>query len=108
MALFKARFDERLDCWLSRRPWGKEGRAADRASHMLEPPLGGGSGERHVQTMPEPGRRDPLTSAYSERASIYNANYFVSHDQGLSKAWLKSPGLVNIKAIGIKAQGCAT
>ena len=44
----------------------EEGRAADRAKSMLELPLGGGSGERHVQRMPEAvsegvfGIRDPL------------------------------------------------
>ena len=60
-ALFKARFDERLDCWPVADLGGEEGCAAD--------PLGGGSGERHVQRMPESGRRGPLTSAYSERVS---------------------------------------
>ena len=39
---------------------------------MLELPLGGGSGERHVQRMPEPGRRDPLTSAHSEHMSSFS------------------------------------
>ena len=34
----------------------EEGREADRASSMLEPPLGGGAGERHVQRLPEPHR----------------------------------------------------
>ena len=47
----------------------EEDREAVRASDMLELPLGGGSGERHVQRMPESGRRDPLTSAHSERMS---------------------------------------
>ena len=51
--LLKARFDERLDCCLSGDLGGEEGRAADRAKSILEPPLGGGSGERHVQRMPE-------------------------------------------------------
>ena len=41
---------------------GEEGGEADRVSPMLELPLGGGSGERHVQKMPERGRRDPLNS----------------------------------------------
>ena len=38
--LFDERLDERLDCRPSRRPWGKEGGEADRATPMLEPPLG--------------------------------------------------------------------
>ena len=80
--LLKARFDECLDCCPSGDFGGEEGCAADRASAMLEPPLGRdeeaelceaaarqGSGERHVQRMPESGRRDPRTSAHSERRS---------------------------------------
>ena len=44
----------------------EEGRAADRATSMLELPLGGGSGERNIQRMPEAvsegvfGVREPL------------------------------------------------
>ena len=83
--LLQARFDEGLDCCPSGDLGGEEGRAADRASTMLEPPLGGGrvpqlqtalrqfgrdegaelceaaarqvAGERHGQRMPERGRR---------------------------------------------------
>ena len=58
--LLQARFDECLDCCPSGDLGGEEGCAADRAFAMLEPPLGGGSGERHGQRMPEPCRRDPL------------------------------------------------
>ena len=43
----------------------EEGREADRASSMLEPPLGGGSGERHVQRMPGPVRRGLLLCPHS-------------------------------------------
>ena len=43
----------------------QEGREADRASSMLEPPLGGGSGERHVQRMPGPVRRGLLLCPHS-------------------------------------------
>ena len=64
-ALLKARFDRRRNCCPRGDLGGEEGRAADRARPILEPPLGGGSGERHVQGMPESGRRDPLTSAHS-------------------------------------------
>ena len=45
-----------------RRPWCAEDGEAGRALPMLEPPLGGGSGEQHVQRMPEPGRRDLRSS----------------------------------------------
>ena len=90
-ALFKARFDKRLDCWPVSGLGGEEGGAANRASAMLEPPLGGGAGERHVQRMPEPGRRDPPTSAYSEcAASFHIAEDLVSHEASLriSTIWL--------------------
>ena len=60
--LLKARFDRRLDYRPGGGLGGEEGCAADRASSMREPPLGGGSGERHVQKMPEPRRRDLLNS----------------------------------------------
>ena len=67
--LLQARFDERLDCPQVASLGGEEGGEANRAWHMLELPLGGGSGERHVQGMPESVRRDPLTSSHSERMS---------------------------------------
>ena len=70
--LLQTRFDRRLDCCPSGDFGGEEGCAADRASVMLEPPLGGGSGERHVQRMPGSGRRDPLTSAYAGRTSQFH------------------------------------
>ena len=47
--LLQAPFDECLDCCPGGDLGGEEGCAADRASAMLEPPLGGGSGERQVQ-----------------------------------------------------------
>ena len=85
--LLKARFDRRLDCCTSGGLGGEEGCAADRASAMLELPLGGGSGERHVQRMPGPGRRDPLTSAYSKRAASFHiAECFVSHEHSTALA----------------------
>ena len=95
--LLKARFDRRLDCFLSGDVGGAEGCAADRASAMLEPPLGGGRvpqlqsalrqigrheeaelceaaaggpGERHVQRMPESRRRDLRTSGLSNPGDI--------------------------------------
>ena len=39
-----------------------------------------GSGERHVQRMPESGRRDLLTSAHSKRTALFhNAKSIASH-----------------------------
>ena len=67
--LLKARFDRRLDCCPTGDLGGEEGCAAVRASAMLELPLGGGSGERHVQRMPEPRRRDLRTSDFGLSSS---------------------------------------
>ena len=74
--LLQTRFDRRLNGYPSGDLGGEEGCAADRASPVLEPPLGRdeeaelceaaarqGSGEQHVQRMPVTGRRVPLTSA---------------------------------------------
>ena len=58
--LLKAHFDKRFNCGPSGDLGGEEDCAADRASAMLEPPLGGGSGERHVQRMPEAASKGVL------------------------------------------------
>ena len=114
-SLFKARFDKRLDRWPVSGLGGEVGGAANRASAMLEPPLGGGAGERHVRRMPEPGRRDPLTSAYSEcAASFHIAEDFVSHEASLriSTIWLNcglyKRTLLNGSTLSLRSFGSAS
>ena len=54
--LLKARFDRRLDCCPSGDVGGEEGCVADRASAMLEPPLGGGRVPRLQSALRQSGR----------------------------------------------------
>ena len=119
--LIQAHFDRRFDRCPSGDLGFEEGCAADLASLMPEPPLGGGrvpqlqsalrqsgrdeeaelceaaarqgSGEQHVQRMPEPGRRNLRTSGLSSAADtcrsrtttallgeFHNAKRFVSQN----------------------------